>query len=602
MYTSVPVVVGELTEDYKTIVLVGTGGPDELASAAKRLTLVTPLIKPTNPAGGLMLPATWAGAVQLAAEFGDGWRPGPRLSAWLSAETGRRLATPAGLSVAPPNGCVPRSYQVAAASMIGRVGGALLFDEPGTGKTVSTVLGLVERAAAGFPVVPVVIVAPNAVVDSWVEHVRTWAPGWRAIAWRGSPARRRRLVGTADVYVTSYGTASRDAGESDVRQSPLLALGPVSCVADECHKLKDQTTEQSRAVRRIARVARRNGGVFVGLSGTPITHHPGDLWPTLVALEPDAWPSRERWVGRYCLVAPGDYSSTVLGLNRATEPEFRLAIQGQHRRVAKADVLSELPPKVYSVRMVDLPSAWREAYDAMEDEMLAELPDGGELSVMHVLSQLTRLLQLSCAAADVTVTTETVTDAETGLTYQRPHTHVRLKAPSWKVDEFLEILAERPGKQIVAFAPSRQLIMLAGAAASRAGYRVGYIVGGQSAKERTATVEAFQAGSLDVCCVTTGAGGVGLTLTAAGTAVFLQRPWSLVEALQAEDRLHRIGSERHESIEIIDIVARDTIDSRVRAILRDRAEQLADVVQDPRIVAELLGGKNVKLPKKRKAA
>jgi SNF2 family DNA or RNA helicase len=94
-------------------------------------------------------------------------------------------------------------------------------------------------------------------------------------------------------------------------------------------------------------------------------------------------------------------------------------------------------------------------------------------------------------------------------------------------------------------------------------------------------------------CATTGAGGVGLTLTAAQTVVFLQRPWSLVESLQAEDRAHRIGSEIHDSIEVVDIVARDTVDTRVRAVLRERAGQLADLVQDPRIVTALLGGASV---------
>ena len=92
----------------------------------------------------------------------------------------------------------------------------------------------------------------------------------------------------------------------------------------------------------------------------------------------------------------------------------------------------------------------------------------------------------------------------------------------------------------------------------------------------------------------TGAGGVGLTLTAARTVVFLQRPWSLVEASQAEDRCHRIGSEQHDSIEIIDVVAADTIDSRVRAVLTAKAGQLADLLQDPRIVTQLLGGLSTK--------
>ena len=51
-----------------------------------------------------------------------------------------------------------------------------------------------------------------------------------------------------------------------------------------------------------------------------------------------------------------------------------------------------------------------------------------------------------------------------------------LKAPSWKADALLEILAERPGHP-VAFAVSRPLIMIAGKQAEAAGLRVGYITG-----------------------------------------------------------------------------------------------------------------------------
>jgi SNF2 family DNA or RNA helicase len=143
---------------------------------------------------------------------------------------------------------------------------------------------------------------------------------------------------------------------------------------------------------------------------------------------------------------------------------------------------------------------------------------------------------------------------------------------------------------VVVFATRRDLVLMAGDAAAKAGRRVGYIIGGQSAAERTAAVNAFQARELDVLCATTQAGGVGLTLTAARTAVFLQRPWSLVDALQAEDRIHRIGAEQHDSVEIVDIVASNTLDTRVRSVLREKGKQLADLVQDPRIVADLLGG------------
>lgn len=574
--------VGELTADDSRIVLMANGPDYILAGLAKRLHTLTPDFTKSNPPGALTAPATWATVVQLGHAFGRSWRAGPRLTEWIRGELTRRVTQGGALNYRPPEGCVARPYQVEGAAMIAATGRALLFDDPGTGKTITTILGLVERAnAIGSGVFPVVCVVPASTVDPWVEAWKAWAPDVSVVAWRGSPAKRKALAGKAAVYVTSYDTARVDAADMS---GPLVKLKPAGVVADECHLIKSPHAMRSLAVRRLAGKAR----AFVGLSGTPITHHPGDLWPTLDALDPHSWPARQRWIDRYCSKLTMDYEAEILGLHPYTEPEFRATLTGQHRRVSKADVLSHLPPKIYTTRTVTLPPVWRKAYDAMESEMLAELPDGTELSVMSVLAQLTRLSQLASAAADVEVTYGPEVDEDTGE--EREHVHVTLKAPSWKVDELLAILDERPGQPVVAFSPSRQLVMLAATAAETSGRQVGCVVGGQSMTERTDTVNAFQAGKLDLLCVTTAAGGVGLTLTAAGTVVFLQRPWSIVEALQAEDRCHRIGSEIHDSIEVIDIVAANTIDSRVRAVLREKAGQLADLLQDQRIVTELLGG------------
>jgi SNF2 family DNA or RNA helicase len=582
---------GELTADGTRIVLVAAGLNDHwIATAARQVELLTPLVKPTDPPGGLSLPLSWPAVVQLAHTYGKAWRPGPRLTAWTEAEILRRttgLEEP--LTVGVPDGLVPYHWQVAGARMIASVGSVLITDQPRTGKTITTILGLLERGAADHEVWPAVVIAPASVVDPWVEACRRWAPSLHTVAWRGSPAVRRRLAGQADVYVAGYDTVRMDAPAGTytdrAAKAPLLALEPASVVVDECHLIKNHHAVRSQAVRRLAKTA----STVVALSGTPITHHPADLWPTLVALEPASWPSRERWVSRYCQTVPGDYGEQILGLDAHREPEFRTTLLGATRRIARADVLADLPPKVYSIRTVELPTAYRKAYDAMEQQMLAELPDGGELSVMSVLAQLTRLAQMASAAADVRVTTETGAD---GIEHE--HQNVTLKAPSWKVDALLEVLDERPGEHTLCFAPSRQLVMLAGAAATAAGYSVGYVVGGQTQADRTAVRTAFQAGELDLLCATTGAGGVGLTLTRAGTVVFLQRPWSLVESSQSEDRAEGIGSDSPNGTEIIDVVAASTIDTRVRAVLRDKAGQLADLVQDPRIVAELLGGASVR--------
>lgn len=575
----------EMTDGHEDLILMAVGPAHECAAAGKRLELLTPLFEKSNPPGALVTPLNWPTVVQLATEFGPAWCPSPRLVEWIGDQVMRRTSTgEIALSYTPPAGLEPYPWQVAGAQIISALSGAIIMDEPGTGKTITAILGLVEllyRSESG----PVIVVCPASVVDSWVAAWQNWAPHVRTVAWRGP--KRKALADTADVYVMSYEIARIDTPTSSKPQT-LLKLKPAHLVVDESHLIKNPRAERTKAVHRIARAVNKQRGASLMMSGTPITHHPGDLWPSLYAMEPDAYPAGSRWSKRYCITIDTEDRVEVLGLEPLRDAEFRLTMLGQERRIAKADALPFLPPKVYSQRTVDMPKAWRKVYDDFAGQMLAELPDGTELQVMDVMSKLGHLSRLACAAADVEVTHGPDLDPITQL--PKRHVRLELKAPSWKVDALLEILAERPGEPVVAFAPSRQLMVLAGETAVEKGLRVGYIIGGQTAAQRTATVTAFQAGELDLLCVTTGAGGVGITLTAAKTCVFLQRPWSLVESIQAEDRCHRIGSEQHDSIEVIDIVTRDSLDTQIHGVLRERANQLAELVQDPRVVTELLGG------------
>lgn len=561
--------------------------PEAVARAAKYLETLTPLFSKTKPPGALTTPLTWSSIVQLQATFGDYFAMGPTLQAWVNDQVAARLAPPA-LTYTPPTGLTPYPWQLDGAAMIAATGRAYIFDEPRTGKTITTVLGLVEYVQRNYGSFytspgPVLCIVPASTIDPWVEAWQDWAPHVTAVAWHGK--KRTDLAGTADVYVTSYETARQDAPPTTSKKlAPLRALKAAAVVIDECHMVKNNQSARSQAVRRLAAKAE----AVVALSGTPITHHPGDLWATLNAVEPHAHPSKERYSNRYLMLVPQEYGEDeILGLLPSREAEFRLTLLGQQRRIARADVWAHLPQKVYSVRTVDLPTAWRKVYDDFESQMLAELPDGEELQVMDVQTMYNFLIRLASAPADVEITMGPDLDKDTGE--PKRHTSLHLKAPSWKVDAMLEILDERPSEKVVVYAPSKQLIDLAGAACVKAGHRVGYIKGGQSKGDRTANRLAFQDGDLNLLLATTGAGGVGITLSSAGTLVFLQRPWALVESIQAEDRGEGDPNATR-GTEIIDIVARNSIESRVRAVLRARAGQLADLVQDPRIVTELLGG------------
>jgi len=64
------------------------------------------------------------------------------------------------------------------------------------------------------------------------------------------------------------------------------------------------------------------------------------------------------------------------------------------------------------------------------------------------------------------------------------------------------------------------------------------------AKKRQAMVDRFQSGLSPLFVCTYGAGGVGLTLTAACTVILVDRPWTPGDVSQAEDRIRRIGQTR----------------------------------------------------------
>jgi SNF2 family DNA or RNA helicase len=152
--------------------------------------------------------------------------------------------------------------------------------------------------------------------------------------------------------------------------------------------------------------------------------------------------------------------------------------------------------------------------------------------------------------------------------------------PSPKLDVMEEILEETEGRPIVICALSKQLINLAAARLEKKGIPFGLITGDIHEIDRRKNLDQFQAGRLKALLFTLGAGGEGLTMTAADTIVFLQRSWSCIQNLQAEDRVHRIGSEIHEAIHVIDIVTPGTIEERQIARVHEKLQRMEEIRRD----------------------
>jgi SNF2 family DNA or RNA helicase len=575
-------VFGELTADGQQIVVVVSGDAWSQDKALDELAELTAKVKPTPDGLAFTVALNWPTYIQLSCTFGKYWTAGNRLQTWFFGELARRtqwMDKP--LRYQLPEGLALRAWQPLSVRDIAHVG-CLLEDDPRLGKTISTIVGLAERAC--WPVygdvTPIVVVCPASVVTAWVREFNIWAPHWRAVAWRGgNKDLRRDWVGQYDVYVASYAIARRDAkAGANLTDSPLAKVKAPTVVADEYHWLSNPDAQQSRATQRLARQAR----LFIPLSGTPFTHNLSNMHPTLEVFEQGSFPSSERIVNRWCVQKQQDYGRKITGINPLREDEMRTCFLGRQLRRAQQDVAPWLSKRTYSTRMVPIPQPYLKMYRDMELKMIAELDNGDEVTAMATITKIQRLQQLSASACDLSVTY--TKDEETGEDIEHQHLHPKL--PSWKIDAMIDVLAELEWPAL-AFGISKPLMVIAGQEAARQGARVGYVVGGQTTKIRDADVDAFQAGKLDLLCVVVQAGGTGLTLDAAGTEIFLQRPYSFVNSTQAENR--GVGK-NYPTLDIVDIFAENSVDNRIREVLHQKAGQLSEYLADPRIVRELFGG------------
>lgn len=361
----------------------------------------------------------------------------------------------------------------------------------------------------------------------------------------------------------------------------LNAIDFQTVIGDEIHRIKDPASKTARAFK----AATGDAPFRIGLSGTPLASTPDDLFSPLNWLFPEAYPSKNKFIERMCITADSAWGQKiVIGIRPEMEQEFFSGIDPFTRRMAKEVILPFLPPIVYERRDVEMGTKQKKAYQQMRDQMIAEVDADEIIYTTSPLTKLTRLLQFSSSYAEVEykdIYNEVLDKVE-----NKPI--VRLTDPSCKLDAFMDDLEDFGDESIVVFAVSSQLINMLSARLEKAKIPHGLITGDQDAKEREMHMENFQAGYTKIILCTIAAGGTGITLTAGSTAVFLQRSWSMIENMQAEARVHRIGSEKFDFIRILDYVTLDSSEEIVFEAVASKYEQLEYILRDKEQIRKFL--------------
>ena len=436
-----------------------------------------------------------------------------------------------------------------------------LFMEMGTGKSkvlVDNIAMLYDRGA----IRGALVVAPKGVYKNWndiefpvhlpdhVDHTK--------VLWEPSVTKKKQMEldtlfddkGDLKILIMNVEAFSTKKGLDFAHSFLNIFLGRALIGVDESTTIKNPTAKRTKNILKLADLAKYRRI----LTGSPVTKSPLDLYSQCEFLDPYhlGHQSYYSFRARYANMIDRNFGGRrvqIVGSYRRL-PELTEKLDKFSYRVLKEECL-DLPPKVFTKRLVELTDEQKKVYAQMKRMAIAEL-DGKVMSTVNVMTQLMRLHQVTCGhfkADDQTV---------------RPVKNNRITA-------LLELLEETEGKVII-WANYREDIKNIVAELKKAYGEASTVEyhGGVDSTLRQENIALFQQKNSPTRYFVGNAqtGGYGITLTAANTVVYYSNSYDLEKRLQSEDRAHRIGQTG--SVTYVDFIAENTIDEKIVKALRKK--------------------------------
>ena len=402
-----------------------------------------------------------------------------------------------------------------------------LFDEQGLGKT-KQLIDAVAAAVASGGIQGAVIVCPNTLKATWRDEIEKHAPGARAVVLGNGKTARRQALGNLRgmFYIVNYEAVPLEG----VVLTALLKFKRFALVLDESHRIKNPSAAVTQTIHRLAHAAERR---YI-LSGTPVANTPGDLWSQLFFLDG----------GKTSGTSPDEFArkfgSSESGYKNLDTLSSELASIGLRRTKEKN---LKLPDKV--VLRLPTPLAGKQAalYEGLRKRtrQLVKGLSGSNFQLQsdNILTKLLRLVEVA--------------------------SNPRLVDPAYgETPAKFEALDRLLGERLAA--PDAKVIVWTSFVDNVADLRKRYsrfnpvvIHGSVPGQQRVEAVRRFRTDpQTRLLIANPAAAREGLTLIEARTAIYLDRSFNLVDYLQSQDRIHRIGQTRE--CEIILLIAPGTVD------------------------------------------
>ena len=425
-----------------------------------------------------------------------------------------------------------------------------ILAEMGTGKTLISI-GIAGQLYLQKEINKLLIVAPLSITKVWEEEFEKFADfDYQLKVLEGSTIKKietlRNLFGNKlQVAVVNYESCWRLERE-------IAEWQPDMIICDESSKIKNPHAKQSKALHRLGKKSKHN----MILTGTPVTNNPLDFFSQYKFLDESIFGGNfYSFKARYAVMGGyGNYQ--IVGyknLQELTEKAHGIAF-----RITKKEAL-DLPEQVDTTRYVELEPTTRSLYNQVERESYAEL-SSGEIVAPNILTKLLRLSQM------------------TGGYIKDEFSEIAEQVSSAKINALEDIVDEciDADKKLVIFA--RFIPEIDAIARMLKNKKIKYAMIRGDVKDRAGEVDKFQNDkTVKVFIGQLQTTGMGLTLTAADTAVFYSLSYNFADYEQAKARIHRIG--QRNNCTYIHLIAKKTIDEKVLDAL-SKKKNIADLVVD----------------------
>ena len=341
---------------------------------------------------------------------------------------------------------------------------------------------------------------------------------------------------------------------------------------DEAHRIKNKGTQWTRNLKRTKSRIRHV------MTGTGFINRPDEIWSLLNFLSRSDFPSYWRFRQKFCLEET-DWSgySQVVGINPVNKQEFVDLRRSLGPRRTMQEVHTDIEEPIFHSINVDLNPTQRRMYNEIVKELRMMDQKGFPIHSPNVLSQLSRLRQISVATPEFV---DSYYDAKQDRRVQV----VKLVEPSAKLDAAMELIEgmewdEEQKQQAVIFSNFKDPLRLLAARMEKAD--LPYIHMEEKDSERTRFEkwrDTFPKKEHRIFMSTIALGGESINLSSAQYCIFLDRDWSPARNSQAVSRLWRPGQTG--VVEVIHINAVKTVDSRILELNNTKQGWFSEIFED----------------------